>query len=60
MRKADVIVGRTYAAKVSGAVVPVTLLSVSQFGGWNARNERTGRAVRIKSAQQLRHEVAAS
>lgn len=58
MKKADVRIGATYAAKVSGRVVNVTLLRESPYGGWDARNEATGRAVRVKSAQRLRHEVA--
>lgn len=54
MRKAEVKIGATYAAKVSNAIVPVRIVRVSPYGGWEAVNERTGRAVRIKSAARLR------
>lgn len=54
MKKADVRLGATYTAKVSGRVVPVVLESESTYGGWNARNVTTGRSVRIKSAAKLR------
>lgn len=58
MLKKDVKIGTTYAAKISGTVQPVTITGESLYGGWNGRNEKTGRAVRIKSAQKLRFEVA--
>lgn len=57
MLKAQIQIGTTYAAKISGRVVPVTILRESLYGGWDARNEITRRAVRIKSAQKLRFEV---
>jgi hypothetical protein len=57
MTKRQIRVGRTYAKKVSARVVPVTILGESTFGGWNGRNESTGRDVRVKSAAGLRFEV---
>jgi len=57
MKKSDVQIGHTYLAKVSGQVVPVKILSESPYKGWVARNEKTGREVRIRSAQRLRREV---
>lgn len=54
MKKAEVKVGGRYVAKVSGELTVVRLLQESRFGGWDAVNERTGRAVRIKSAAKLR------
>lgn len=60
MNLADVKVGKTYAAKISERIVPITLVQSSVYGGWSARNERTGRGVRIRSAQKLRFEVARS
>ena len=54
MKKADVKIGGRYIAKVSGSIVPVRIDSESSHGGWNATNTKTGRAVRIKSAQRLR------
>ena len=54
MKKADVKIGGTYAAKVSGKVVPVRIESVNGRGGWDATNTVTRKKVRIKSAQRLR------
>lgn len=57
MKKKDVVVGKTYLAKVSENVVKVRITGESPFGGWDAKNETTGRDVRIKSAQRLRGEA---
>ena len=57
MKKAQVEIGKSYAAKVSGRITMVTIRSESIHGGWNGRNVETGRDVRIKSAQRLRYEV---
>ncbi len=57
MKKADVKLGGTYAAKVSGKVVPVRIDAENPRGGWDATNTATGRKVRIKSAQRLRGAV---
>ena len=57
MRKAEVVIGGVYKAKISGRIVEVKILAVHNFGGWHARNLETGRAVRIKSAMKLRERV---
>ncbi len=57
MKKKEIEVGGTYAAKVSDRVVPVRILRESPYGGWDARNEITGRSVRVRSAQRLRFPV---
>jgi len=57
MKKAEVKVGGTYAAKVSGKVVPVRIDAENPRGGWDATNTATGKKVRIKSAQRLRGAV---
>lgn len=57
MRKADVKVGATYMAKVSGRVVPVRITEESRYGGWVGTNLATQHAVRIKTAARLRREV---
>ena len=57
MKKSEVRVGATYCAKVSGRLVAVKLTGESCYGGWDAINRKTGRAVRIKSAAKLRYEV---
>lgn len=54
MKKSEVKVGGVYRAKVSNKVVEVRIDGESQYGGWNATNLATGKAVRIKSAQRLR------
>lgn len=57
MRKADVVIGGLYRAKVAGDVVVVRITGENIYGGWDARSERSGRAVRIRSAQRLRERV---
>ena len=57
MKKADVQIGNTYIAKVSNRLVPVLLMAESVHGGWVARNETTGRVIRIRTAARLRREA---
>jgi hypothetical protein len=57
MLKKDVEVGGSYVAKISGRLTVVKLSGESRFGGWDAVNLRTNKAVRIKSAQKLRRRV---
>ena len=57
MRKADVIVGAEYVAKVSGTLQTVRIERVSDYGGWDAVNPRTGRYIRIRSAMRLRRMI---
>jgi hypothetical protein len=59
MRKAEVQVGKTYAAKVGGKIAPVRIERQSPCGGWIGRNTVTGREVRIRGAARLRWEVEA-
>ena len=54
MKKADVQIGKQYIAKISGKLTTVRLTNVSQYGGWDAVNIGTGRAVRILTAAKLR------
>jgi hypothetical protein len=54
MKKADVQIGGTYVAKVSGNLVTVRIDRESPYGGWDAVNLSTGRSVRIRSAARLR------
>jgi len=58
MKQADVKIGGTYAAKVSGKVVPVRIDAESTHGGWVSTNQATGKQVRIKSARHLRYAMA--
>jgi len=54
MRKSDVQIGSTYVVKVSGRLVPVTIVGESPHGGWLGRNDSTGREIRVRSAARLR------
>ncbi len=54
MKKNEVQVGASYIAKVSGKLAEVRITNQSRFGGWDAVNVATKKAVRIKSAQRLR------
>jgi hypothetical protein len=58
MKKSDVHIGSVYTAKVSDALVPVRVLRESPYGGWECRNEKTGRMIRVRSAQRFRGSVA--
>lgn len=57
MRKADVVIGATYAAKISGRLTPVQVTGISPYGGYTAQNRRTGRTVHIRSARRLRYRM---
>ena len=54
MKKAEICIGSTYSAKVSGKVVPVRIEREHATGGWNATNLTTGKNVHIKTAARLR------
>ncbi|MHC4297980.1 MAG: hypothetical protein ACYS7Y_11805 [Planctomycetota bacterium] len=54
MKKAEIEIGGKYVAKVSGNLVVVQIDSENSRKGWNATNMKTGRSVRIISAQRLR------
>lgn len=53
MKKAEVQLGATYTAKVSGRLVHVRIDRESVYGGWDATNLVTNRSIRIRSAQRL-------
>jgi hypothetical protein len=57
MKKAEVEIGESYEAKVSGRIATVTITSVCHYGGWYAKNMATGKTIRIKGAQRLRKHV---
>jgi len=58
MRKKDVSLGCVYEVKVSGRLTRVRLLTPSPHGGWDGRNEETGRGVRIRTAGRIRRLLA--
>ena len=57
MKKNAITIGGVYAAKVSGKVVPIRITGESPYGGWDAVNTQTKRAVRVRTAARLRREV---
>lgn len=59
VKKSDVKVGGEYVAKVSDKLTTVKITGESRHGGWDAKNVKTGKEVRIKSAQRLRGSAAA-
>lgn len=54
MKKNNVQLGKVYAVKVSGSVVPVRLERENPRGGWDGTNVKTRKQVRVKTAQRLR------
>jgi len=59
MKTAQVQIGGTYIAKVSGNLVAVRIDRESPYGGWDATNLKTGRSVRIRTAARLRGPASA-
>lgn len=57
MKKTEVVQQACYIARVSGGMAIVQITGESVFGGWCARNLKTGRQVRIRSAARLRRRV---
>lgn len=57
MKASEVQVGKTYLAKVSGRVCPVSIIRAVPWGGYDALNTATGRLIRIRSARRLRAPV---
>jgi len=58
MKKADVQTGATYLVKVAGNLVPVKITREHDNGGWLGTSVKTGKTIRIKSAQRLRKRLA--
>jgi hypothetical protein len=54
MKKADVHLGATYLVNVAGNLVPVKIDREHDNGGWLGASQKTGKSIRIKSAQRLR------
>ena len=54
MKKADVQTGATYLVKVAGNLVPVKITREHDNGGWEGTSVKTGKTIRIKTAQRLR------
>ena len=57
MKKSEVKTGRHYIAKVSDRMATIRIDAENANGGWDATNITTGKKVRIKNAQRLRHET---
>jgi len=54
MKKNDVQINATYLVKVAGNLVPVRITREHDNGGWLGISTKTGKTIRIKSAQRLR------
>jgi hypothetical protein len=54
MKKNNVQLGKVYAVKVSGSVVPVRIDRESPHGGWIGTSMKSRKEVRVKSPQRLR------
>ena len=54
MKKNEVKVGGVYLAKVTNKVVPVKITSENPSGGYQGLNLKTGKKIKVKSAQRLR------
>ncbi len=54
MKKNEVKVGGVYLAKVTNKVVPVKITSENPSGGYHGLNLKTGKTIKLKSAQRLR------
>ena len=54
MKKTDVQIGATYLVKVAGNLVPVKITREHDNGGWEGQSVKTGKTIRIKTAQRLR------
>jgi len=53
MKKTDVQINATYLVKVAGNLVPVKITREHHNGGWEGTSVKTGKTIRIKSAQRL-------
>ena len=58
MKQSDVKIGATYQVKVAGNLVPVKIVRTHDGGGWEGTSVKTGKTIRIKTAQRLRRQLA--
>ena len=58
MNKSDVSIGATYLLKVAGNLVPVKIIREHPGGGWEGTSVKTGKTIRIKSAQRIQKRLA--
>lgn len=58
MKNSEVQIGATYLVKVADNLVPVKLVREHPSGGWEGTSAKTGKTIRIKSAQRLRRRLA--
>jgi len=58
MKKTDIQINATYLVKVAGNLVPVKITREHANGGWEGSSVKTGKTIRIKSAQRLRKRLA--
>ena len=58
MKQSDVKIGATYQVKVASNLVPVKIVRPHDSGGWEGTSVKTGKTIRIKTAQRLRRQLA--
>ncbi|RKY23151.1 MAG: hypothetical protein DRP83_09690, partial [Planctomycetota bacterium] len=58
MKKNEVKIGGVYKTKVSNNIVSVKITHERPSGSWDGLNLKTGKTVRIKTAQRLRGVVS--
>jgi hypothetical protein len=57
LKKHQVEIGATYLVRVRGIPTKVLVTRRRELGGWYGTNLKTGREIRIKSAQRLRRQT---
>ena len=57
MKNSDVQIGATYLVKVADNLAPVKLVREHPSGGWEGVSAKTGKTIRIKSAQRMRRRL---
>ena len=57
MKKSDVTIGATYLLKVAGNLAPVKITREHSGGGWEGTSVKTGKTIRIRSAQRLQERL---
>ncbi len=58
MKNSEIQIGATYLVKVANNLAPVKLVREHPSGGWEGTSAKTGKTIRIKSAQRLRRRLA--
>jgi len=57
MKNSEIQIGATYLVKVADNLAPVKLVREHPSGGWEGVSAKTGKTIRIKSAQRMRRRL---